>query len=81
MNILITVCDILACITTVVGLLLVTKHYKWWILYTSSNIFYVVVTIHAKLPGLTLLGLILFFVGIKNYMVEKRKYISQKGVS
>lgn len=72
MNI-ISICDIIACVTTVAGLLLVTRHYSWWILYTSSNIFYIVVTIHAKLPGLTLLGIILFFVGIKNYITERNK--------
>jgi|GEM_PF-5972660 len=74
MELLIKICDILACVTTVSGLLLVTRHYKWWILYTSSNLFYLVVTLHSKLPGLTLLGVILFFVGIKNYFTEKKKF-------
>jgi len=74
MNLLITICDIVACITTITGLLLVTRHYKWWILYTVSNIFYIIVTIHSRLIGLTILGIVLFFVGMKNYIVERRKY-------
>lgn len=73
MELLITICDILACITTVVGLYLTSRSYKWWILYTSSNIFFVVVTIYKHLPALTIMGIVLFGVGIKNYIVERKK--------
>ena len=74
MELLIRVCDILACITIITSLSLVTKHYKWWLLYMLSNLFYSVVTIHAHLVGLTTLGIVLFFVGWKNYIEGKRKY-------
>ena len=42
-----------------------------------SNLFYSVVTINAHLVGLTTLGIILFFVGWKNYVEGKRKHGQQ----
>jgi len=73
MELLIKVCDILACITIITSLSLVTKSYKWWLLYMFSNIFYTTVTVHAKLWGLTTLGIVLFFIGLKNYIEGKKK--------
>jgi len=67
------VCDFLAMATTVLGLLLAPKYHKWWIVYISSNVFFVIVTVHTHLPWMTVLGVILFFVGIKNYIDAKRK--------
>lgn len=73
-EILIRICDVLACITIIASLSLVTKHYRWWLLYMLSNIFYSVVTIHAQLWGLTTLGIVLIFVGLKNYIEGSRKH-------
>ncbi len=75
MNILIRICDVLACITIITSLSLVTKHYRWWLLYMLSNIFYSVVTINAHLWGLTTLGIILIFVGGKNFIEGKRRHV------
>jgi len=70
------ICDFLAMATTVLGLLLAPRYYKWWIVYISSNIFFVIVTIHMHLPWMTLLGIILFFVGIKNYYDARNEKLS-----
>jgi len=70
---LMRIVDILAAILTVISLNLVSKHYKWWLLYIVSTIFYLIVVIYNKIPGLTILGIFLFITGIKNYMLGGRK--------
>jgi len=64
--------DYLASIITIVSLYLVTK-YSWaWLLYCIGSIFYTLVMIHSKLWGLTGMGIVLFFIGIKNFLKSKR---------
>jgi hypothetical protein len=76
-NLFFNICDFLAATTTVVGLVMIPKNYRWWIVYTISNIFYVVVTIKAKMTCLTILGFVLFFIGVKNYL-DARKLDKQE---
>ena len=72
-NILIHICDILACVGTVVTLNLVEKHYKVWLWYSFFGIMYITVTAYNKIPGLTIMGIILLFTGIRNYYIGRKK--------
>lgn len=72
LNWIFPICDFLAALTTVIGLVMIPKNYRWWILYTLSNVFYVVITIKAKMTCLTILGFVLFIIGIKNYLDARK---------
>lgn len=65
--------DILASSMTIVSLFLTSK-YNWaWLLYCLACIFYIATVGIAGLVGLTIMGIILFFVGLKNYVVGRKK--------
>jgi len=72
MNTLIKIFDILASILTVLSLYLISKSYKWWILYCFSSILFTIVCFYNKIYGLTLMGVCLFFTGINNYRIGKK---------
>lgn len=71
--------DILACIGVVVSLNLVTRFYKAWLLYIISCVFQVIVCVHIiacghdEVRGLTIMGIVLMFTGIRNYWKERKK--------
>jgi len=68
--------DIITAIIIITSLFMVEKHYKWWLLYAGNSILFSIVTACKGLPGLTIMGLILCIIGIRNYILAKRK---QKG--
>jgi nicotinamide riboside transporter PnuC len=72
MNI-IKILDILTLILTVVSLYLVSKSYKYWLLYCLSTIFFIIVCSSNKIFGLTIMGVLLFITGLNNYRIGKNK--------
>ena len=80
MNLVILICDILASLITLISLNLVLKSYKWWLLYISGTVFFVVVCIAKHIPGLTIMGICLGFTGIRNYRIGcKKAQITKEG--
>lgn len=75
---IIKVLDILASIGTVVSIFLVIKSYKWWILYTFASLCFIAVCIYNRIPGLTIMGICLFLIGIKNYITGYLKDKKEK---
>lgn len=70
---MIKIFDIIASVLTVTSLYLAGKYNKAWILYCISCIFFVIVCYHKQLWGLTGMGIILFGIGIKNYVTGLKK--------
>jgi len=84
---LIRVFDIVSSILTVLCLYLVTKTYKAWIIYAFSCALFTIVCgynsfsfldgrlrlVENAVPGLTAMGVTLFIIGIRNYILGKRK--------
>ena len=64
--------DILSCIITIITLNLVNKTYKAWLYYSIGCVFFITVCINKALPGLTIMGIVLFFTGLKNYITNKK---------
>ncbi len=64
--------DIISSILTVTSLFLVTKSYKWWLVYSVASVCFTAVMIHSKLWGLTVMGVLLFIVGINNYLKGRK---------
>lgn len=71
MNSLIRVLDVLAAVLIVVSLNLVTRSYKFWILYAIASILFVVVCVYNWIPGLALMGVFLSFTGVRNYQIGR----------
>jgi len=69
---LIRVFDILSSVLIVLSLYLVTKTYKAWLIYTLSCVPFTIVCIYNRNPGLTIMGIVLLSVGIRNYILGKR---------
>ena len=72
MNIM-AILDIFTSVTTVVTLLLVAKYPNAWLVYSVGNIAFVVVCVDKHLIGLTCMGIILFFVGLNNFRLARKK--------
>lgn len=70
---IIRIFDTLSAVLIVVGLNLVTKTHRGWLIYALGSIFFIVVCVASKLWGLTIMGIILLATAIKNYIVEKKK--------
>ena len=64
---LIRIFDIIASVTTVITLNLVSKTYKAWLFYCIGCIFFTIVCFSKSLFGLTIMGIILFITGLRNY--------------
>ena len=73
MNITIQVLDVVAAISIILCLNMVTRNYKWWLFYSATNLIFSVVTIYKGLPALTIMGFVLCVTGIINYRREKKK--------
>ena len=73
-NTLLKVCDILASTITVVSLFMVSKSYKWWLVYAVGSILFIIVTASNHIFGLTCMGTVLFFVGVNNYIKGRNEY-------
>lgn len=67
MNELFSVLDILSAIMVIVTLNLVQKYNKAWLWYGVGAFLFTLVMGYARLPGMTLMGLVLTGTGIKNY--------------
>jgi len=67
MEILIRIFDILASIGIIVSLNLVTKFNRAWLLYVIACVLQIAVCGYNRIPGMTIMGIILFFTGIRNY--------------
>ena len=74
MNI-ISIFDILASSLTVISLYLIPKSYKYWLLYMIGCICFIVTCASNRIPGLTIMGILLFIISIKNYLIGKRRKI------
>jgi len=75
---IIKILDILSAILIVTSLFLVEKYYQAWIMYTISCVTCAIVYAHKSLPGMTIMGLILFFIGLKNYFIGRKRYNEKK---
>lgn len=81
MNIAIQVLDVVAAISIIIGLNMVTRNYKWWLFYSATNLIFSAVTICKGLPGLTVMAFVLCITGIINYRREKRKERNENPIS
>ena len=70
--------DILSATMTVICLNLTVRTYKAWAWYSLSCIFFTIVTYNRNLPGLTIMGIILFVTGVKNYITGRKKNVQEK---
>lgn len=70
---LIKILDILASTLTVLSLAMVSKSYKWWIVYCIASILFTIVVFANQIWGLTLMGVCLFIAGANNYRIGKAK--------
>lgn len=70
---LLTTLDVYTSINTVVTIFLVGKYPKAWLAYAVGNIAFVAVCLEKHLLGLTCMGVILFFVGLNNYRLSRKR--------
>jgi len=75
---LIKILDFLASICILLGLWRVVRNRKWWLMYTLGSFLFVIVTINKGLVGMTIMGFITFFLGIKNYIVTGKKKLKSE---
>lgn len=68
----ISICDILGATLTIVSLFLTSKSYKAWALYSFACIPFTIVGISKQLPGYTVMGILLFIIGIKNFIMGRK---------
>ena len=73
MNTLIQIFDITSAILIVLSLALVTRWYKVWLLYAFASFLFTIVCVYNRIPGLSVMGVILLFVGLKNFRSERKK--------
>jgi len=81
MDNVVQVLDVAAAILIIISLNMVTRNYKWWLLYSAADVIFSMVTISKRLPGLTVMGLVLCVTGIINYRREKRKKENENPIS
>jgi len=74
MNSLIRVLDVVLCILVIVSLNLVSRSYKIWLLYSASSLLQVFVCAYKQMPGMAVMGAVLFLTGIKNYLQGRKKF-------
>jgi len=67
MNTLFAVLDIVSAICVIVTLNLVQKYNKAWLGYAIGAFLFTLVMAYSKLPGMTLMGIVLVITGVKNY--------------
>lgn len=72
MDNLIKFLDVVGAFLTVLSLYLIPRSYKYWILYTFACIPFTIVCLSRNLPGLTVMGVILFVIGVKNYLIGRK---------
>jgi membrane protease YdiL (CAAX protease family) len=66
------VLDIVSAIGIVITLNLVQKYNKAWFWYAIAAFLFTLVMGYSRLPGVTIMGLILTCTGIKNYLKGKK---------
>ena len=77
MNLIILVFDIFTCIGVVVSLNLISRTYKAWLLYILASFTQLIVCAYKGVPGLGMMAVILFFTGIRNYYIDKKKALNK----
>ena len=65
---LFVILDIVSAITVIVTLNLVQRYNKMWLGYAIGAFLFTLVMAYSKLPGMTIMGLVLTGTGIKNYI-------------
>lgn len=73
MDLLIKIFEIVSAILIVVSLSLVTRWYKVWILYAFASFLFVINCAYNGKLFYAGMGVVLLFMGLKNYWVEKKK--------
>ncbi|RLG13659.1 hypothetical protein DRN69_05235 [Candidatus Pacearchaeota archaeon] len=68
---IIKIFDIISGVGTVICLNLVARYSKAWLFYSGTTILFIIVCHNRNLPGLTFMGIVLFFTGLKNYWVSR----------
>ena len=69
---LIRVLEFLSALFIMVSITMVIKSYKWWLLYSISSMFYIIVMFYSKLNWYALMGLYLLVTGIRNYILGRK---------
>ena len=72
MKTLFAVLDIVSAICVVVTLNLVQRYNKAWLGYAIGAFLFTLVMAYSKLPGMTLMGIVLTVTGIKNYLKGRK---------
>lgn len=70
---LFAILDIVSAIGVIVTLNLVQKYNKAWFGYAIAAFLFTLVVGYSRLPGMTIMGLVLTGTGIKNYLKGKKK--------
>lgn len=68
METLFIILDIVSAICVIVTLNLVQKWNKMWLGYAIGAFLFTLVMAHSRLPGMTLMGIVLTITGIRNYL-------------
>ena len=72
MKTLFAVLDIISALCVVVTLNLVQRYNKAWLGYAIGAFLFTLVMAYSKLPGMTLMGVVLTITGIKNYLKGRK---------
>lgn len=70
---IIKIFDIIGSILILVGLWGTSKSRKYWLVYCFGTIFFLAVTFNDGRIGLFAMGIATFIIGIKNFIVDKKK--------
>lgn len=70
---LIKIFESISAICLIISIFKVVDSYKWWALYVFASILYIITITYNGLYWYSLMGTILLFTGLKNYVVGKKK--------
>lgn len=76
METLFTILDIVSAICVIVTLNLVQRYNRAWLGYAIGAFLFTLVMMYSRLPGMSLMGIVLIITGIKNYLKGKNYGIS-----
>lgn len=71
MKMLFAILDIVSAVCVIVTLNLVQRYNKAWLGYAIGGFLFTLVMAYSRLPGMTLMGVVLSITGIKNYLKGK----------
>lgn len=72
-SIIVRILDIVAAILLIVSMCLVVRFYKAWLLYAFTAALCTLLLLYKGLYGFAVANIILMLIGLKNYLVERRK--------